>query len=329
MLDLSKITDKVLEISDSMPSPVKKNILKAMNHLGASLLEVPSAWLSNYTSEKKAISDARNTIVKAIGDKISVQLDISPEYQRIAEQHFTSKIVKQQLTLDEISVGARIEVGSILKTEPDNKKDGDATIETDWLNYFEGIAKIRSTDEMKHVLSKILAGEIVNPGSYSLRTLRIVSELDKNTSQLFKKLASIATCLRFGRNIIDCRVIAVNGDPNNNSLRRFGLDYNSLNILEENGLIIPSYNSYFDYRATVKDKNGNRGMAIELCSKKFGLISTNESNFQRGNMLPIEGVALSNSGKELFQAIEPSFNDLYISELTSFFRKQNFILEYL
>ncbi|MCY4301784.1 MAG: DUF2806 domain-containing protein [Aestuariivita sp.] len=60
-------------------------------------------------------------------------------------------------------------------------------ISPDWFNYFEGYAEKATTEYVRSQWGKILAGEIRQPGSFSLLTLRILAELDQRTAEWFKE----------------------------------------------------------------------------------------------------------------------------------------------
>ena len=47
---------------------------------------------------------------------------------------------------------------------------------------------------MQRRFGRVLAGEIEKPGSYSTRTVKILSELDHDVAVLFKKLCSMRVC---------------------------------------------------------------------------------------------------------------------------------------
>jgi hypothetical protein len=57
---------------------------------------------------------------------------------------------------------------------------------------------------MNFVFTKILAGEVRKPGSFSKRTIRVLSQLDYQSAMLFRKLCSMA--IKGGDLAIDVRV---------------------------------------------------------------------------------------------------------------------------
>lgn len=67
----------------------------------------------------------------------------------------------------------------------DENFEGD--ISDDWLNWFESCAEKATADHVRQLWGKILARESRKPGSFSLSTLRVVSETDQRLAELFQK----------------------------------------------------------------------------------------------------------------------------------------------
>ena len=110
---------------------------------------------------------------------------------------------------------------------------------------------------MRLLFGRILAGEIRKPGTYSIKTVKTLGELDQSAATLFKKLCSL--CIVFeipgGEHVLDIRVPSMGGNAASNVLRSYGLSFDQLNILHEYGLIIPDYNSWYDYKLCVVNEN--------------------------------------------------------------------------
>jgi Protein of unknown function (DUF2806) len=57
--------------------------------------------------------------------------------------------------------------------------DAQAEIQDDWLNLFARLAEDKSSDDLRRLFGKVLAGEIKKPGSFSLRTIQILATVSK------------------------------------------------------------------------------------------------------------------------------------------------------
>ena len=121
-------------------------------------------------------------------------------------------------------------------------------IDEDWLENFDAEARKKNTTEMQSYFAKILAGEIIAPNSFSIKSLRILGNMDKQVARLFQKFCSNCILLsEFGGKPIDARMISISGNVASNSLSKYGFTFGKLNILNEYGLVISDYNSWIDF----------------------------------------------------------------------------------
>ena len=140
-------------------------------------------------------------------------MQVRPEYAKRAADKFAEKIIGEQINLDKISGIAANELQTTESTSSTNQGtnqpnegqspdstnqevngDTEKTISDVWLNIFGTEARPQSTENMQLLFGRILAGEIKRPGSYSIRTIRKLVELNQNAAVLFKKLCSVMCC---------------------------------------------------------------------------------------------------------------------------------------
>ena len=223
-----------------LPASALKNAYKALGRLGSATIEWPVAYLGGKAAEIRAGTEGRIKIIEAGTDQIIEQMKVPPEYAQIAVSKYIEKIIGEQINLDKIS---SVAVNELMKGQSDNSTNQDTsesdkeqpvgsqnqnansseekTISDVWLNIFETEARPRSTEEGQFLFGRILAGEIRNPGSYSIRTIKTLGELNQNTAALFKKLCSACVVLGIPNNehIIDIRVSSFGGKAGSNALR--------------------------------------------------------------------------------------------------------------
>lgn len=77
-----------------------------------------------------------------------------------------------------------------IKGSAEEQEETDEPMSEDWLNYFESYAENVSSEELRSLWARVLAGEIRNPRSFSLRTLRLLSEIDAATAKSFESFVS-------------------------------------------------------------------------------------------------------------------------------------------
>ena len=309
------------------------------------LCSAPSKWYNAYfegkAAETQVESEARVKIIEEITSQIVQDIKVDPEYARIAGHKFAGKVIGEQINLDKTSAIAADELKKAIAaeatnpetSEPNKEQSADSTnqdvndgqekvIDDVWLNIFETEARPRSTEEAQLLFGRILAGEIKNPGSYSLKTVKALGEMDQNIASLFKRLCSVCIVLNNPDDdtLIDIRIPSLGGDPGRNVLRKYGLPFNKLNTLNEYGLVISEYNSGVDYQVSIVDKN-HRVLAPFLHQGQYwALQSTLER--KHDEEFRIWGVALSQVGRELFHIVDQDPMPEYTEDLKKFFTSQ-------
>ena len=258
---LNFVTDLLTTLN--LPASVMKNAYKAFGKLSSAAIEVPIAYLEGKAAEMRAVTDGRIKIIRTGTDQIVVQMEVQSEYAQAAVDKYVGKIIGEQVNLDKISAIAANELKSaefdnptsqstnelnqeqsVDSTNQDTNSGSGKVIDDVWLNIFEIEARPQSTEDGQILFGRILAGEIKQPGSYSIKALKILGEIDQNTAALFKNLCS--ACVVFGipysdrddLYVFDIRVPSLGGNPGSNTLQKYGLGYDQLNILNEYGLII-------------------------------------------------------------------------------------------
>lgn len=317
---LDVLTNSLEGLITNVPAPVRKNFIKAFGQLCTAAVDIPLAWLEGKSSEIRATTEARIQIIKKEGDSIAEKIEPPKEYISKAASKFAAKIIKEQINLDEITLNAANELINN-KQVSENTTEEVVDISEDWLNEFENIARFKSSEDMKFVFGKILSGEIIKPGSFSMRTVKLISQLDNQAARLFQLLCNQTVSLNIGNRIWDARVVSLNGNAGSNSLSQFGLSFDNLNILQEYGLVISDYNSNMEYSHSIANEYNQVMMPISFQNKSYGLVPTNRENYDKN--LKLSGVALTKAGKELLSIIPFQATDAYKTELIAYFKTQN------
>lgn len=321
--ELTQAVDSIGNLWSHVAAPVFKNATKAFNQLCSALTKIPVAYIEGIESEIRAASEARVNIISASGKQIEEQIQVDPEFAKVAIQKYGSKIIREQINLDKVCKVAATKLQSEATLPSNNNQTTKEIppIDDDWLNSFEKEASQKSTEEMQLLFGRILASEINQPSSFSIKTVKLIGQLDSRTANLFCLLCSLSISLSLGDNhIIDARVLSLGGNAGSNSLQNYGLNFDQLNVLQEYGLIISDYNSYMNYGMCVAI--GTEVLfPFKYQNRDWGLVSSAERT--TGQELRLYGVALSLSGKELLKIVDIETNDLFTDALKDFFQKQN------
>jgi Protein of unknown function (DUF2806) len=322
---LSTVTNIVKDLvaggESSLPAPIRRNALKAFDQLCTALMDLPMAYLEGKSAERRAETQARTKLITSSADQIAGQMNVAPEYARIAADKYGQRIIQEQINLDKICEVAAQEISSATEPDESSEKEDDEKapqISDDWIDSFRKEACGKSSEEMQILFGKILAGEIKQPNSFSIRTVRIMGQLDSRTASLFRLLCSLCVTIENQDIILDSRVPSLGGDAAQNALQNYGLSFANLIDLEEYGLIISEFNSYMDYRNSIV-RNNMVVLTLKYSDTYWGLVPVNVDDWPLEKSFQVHGVMLSNSGKELLKIVEIETNEQYTSALNSYF----------
>lgn len=214
-------------------------------------------------------------VAKAKADAALIQAESEiqiTELHRRAARRWIEEEARYQKNMEAIAAGA------IPRLEGNSNAD---SMDDDWIANFFDKCRIVSDDDMKTLFSRVLSGEANAPGTYSKRTVNILSELDKSDAELFSKLCG------FGWMIGD--VVPLVFDFESEKYNEFGINFGSLSHLESIGL------------AQVNDLTGfslndlPKKITVLYYGKSLKLEMPNDT----GNKLELGHVLLTKIGQEL------------------------------
>ena len=239
-----------------------------------------------------------------------------------------SDLVNQRIQFQEEKRQANI--GSVVRNAALELGDGEVQgheVDHDWTARFFNDVQDVSSEEMQKLWGKVLAGEVERPGSTSIKTLGVLKNLDKAVATLFGKLCSTCVSIRpDGINFIDARVPSLGGDAAKNALERYGLKFGNLNVLNEHGLIISDYNSWYGIQASIGIASGGVTPVLvripfHFQGKYWVLITTTQRDL--GKELRLSGVALTRTGQQLSRIVDLEAVDQYAQDLRDYFEKNS------
>jgi Protein of unknown function (DUF2806) len=191
---------------------------------------------------------------------------------------------KQQENVEMIAAHAALQL-SDKSSVPGEKPD------EDWISRFFAISQEISSPQMQELWGRILAGEIIKPGTYSLRTLDFVRNLTKSDAKLIERLAEVTI-------VVGDRFVPFCDDPWYQTVKN--LIPNEFFILGELGIVFPTHLSMRFW-----DKpEANAGVAIGLPGDKLLYA---EQDIQIGP-LAVTVWKVTKLGAELLTICQPAFD---------------------
>lgn len=228
-------------------------------------------------------------IAKANAQRAIIEYETETELiKRTKERLFNQEINRQQ-NIEEITEKS---IDFLPETVSDKPLD------SDWRTRFFNKAQDISETETQEIWAKILAGEISNPGKISLRTLEVLSNLNKNEAEIFEKASSLATTFDHVLKLYE------------GGLDNYGLNFNNLLILKDAGLIHTSENLAKIYS---KINIPNSSILVVFIGKEVYQLLPKSGKLK--DKLTLPQIAFTNAGKELCTVLNVKPNETYLTEL--------------
>ena len=318
-------------ISDTaIPVPIRRNMFKAFDRLCSALIDVPVGALERRSAEKRAESEARIKIGEEVTAQIIQQIKVDPEFPQRASNTFAKRILREQFNLEKImSFATDILKGKKYNNSANQEVDDESekTISDDWFNIFEKEASQKSSEEMQERFARILAGEIKRPGSYSIRAIKLLGEIDSDIASIFRIFCS--GCISFddpvgSGSIYKSIFPKFQVGRSVSFLEKYGLNGVMLSYLKEFSLLQietpPSMLSEYTLSIPKCFVSGlEKPPTPFLYAGKYFLLKhhNNKKEFDWNFMMP--GFFLSSIGTELINIVEPEPIKQLTEDLKEFF----------
>lgn len=282
---------KGVEISDvfGMSEPISKLIGSISAGIGKIYEPTHVKRMAKAKSEEiKLISDTVNNNInlptKYINGDISIDVSDAEELLKRTGNRLLFQEMQKQQNIDSVVSYAYSQLENETEVSPE-------PVESDWIIRFMNSVEDISNEEMQVLWAKILAGEIKQPQTYTLRTLDIIKNISIQEAHKFMELSKYMLLARDFIFIV-----------NNKELRNeFGIRYEDILLMEECGLMSSS-----DLSITMKT---NDQTPIVVSSKQVvGFINGVYSEFKdiRWNIY-----SLTDSGKQLYNTINCLSDEKY------------------
>lgn len=148
-----------------------KHIATALGRSIAGVTDVPVAALKNVVGRVQDDTDARRRVRKALATAAAQAVKQHPEIV----DHFVRKWTKPAREQENREAVAAKVLEKLADDPPLGPTEGPTD---DFMNLFETVAERASSENLRDLLARILAGELRKPQSFSLQTLQFASIVD-------------------------------------------------------------------------------------------------------------------------------------------------------
>ena len=169
---------------------------------------------------------------------------------------------------------------------------------------------------------RVLAGEIEKPGSHSIRTVKILRELDQGVAALFKKLCSM--CIAFedpaDRFIIDARLLPLDRNVAQGDLGKYGFNPYEIDLLSQYNLVGSTQYSLYPYNLCIGSENNPFPQSFQHQGQDWVLWPF--SQWDAIKEFHLMGLPFSVVGRELFRIVDQDPIPEYTEDLKKYFARQ-------
>ncbi|MBD1432393.1 DUF2806 domain-containing protein [Sphingobacterium sp. DN00404] len=231
-----------------------------------------------YNKEGIAISSPKELALLSEESSIS-----NPELSIRTQERLDFQEQKRQLNIESITAYAAEQL-------KDEDAVTDEPVDVDWISRFFKIIEDVSNENMQALWGKILAGEVKQPKSYSLRTLELLRNLSQKEAEVFNKVARFA--IRKGSNNF-----LFTGSDDKILSEEHNISYADRALLTEIGLIQPG--TFVNYQIHTRSQDAD---IVFIAGPKVLVVKV-KANTPLVT-LPID--VFSTAGNELLTLVEPA-----------------------
>lgn len=236
----------------------------------------------------------RSLVNMALAEEVARQAKADPQVMEIARLRYLGEEYRKQENLHKIAVAMQEE----LSQEGEPAAEPETEVEDDWLNVFSRFAGDASSERMQKLWGRVLAGEFRAPGSFSLQTLRFVSELDQPLAETFRRVARLA--------VLDFVV-------KDESFKR-GQPFRDVLDLEEAGLLSGTHgfiNKHFPANGYDQALAAGKRLALGGCGPA-------------GTKAEVPALLFSKVGRELLRLVDEADDRANLLKLANYLRRAGF-----
>ncbi|RNJ62547.1 MAG: DUF2806 domain-containing protein [Porphyrobacter sp. IPPAS B-1204] len=198
-----------------LPEFLSQTAFGAISRLVTGLVDIPAIALAGYKERLEDRNKETRTLRQALSNAaIAKIVEDDAIVQRTVDRLINEEVNKQRSR-------EAVASGTLTILAERSQQTSDQKVDEDWLDSFINKAETARSDEMRALWSRVLAGEIATPGSFSKRSLEVLKTLDRQEAEKFSKIVQLS----FG-NIIPTESIGKSGD-----------NFSDARVLEDLGLL--------------------------------------------------------------------------------------------
>lgn len=176
------------ELTESgFSASAKSRAVAALDRLVGDLIDVPRTSIAAFNQRRKARADVREAMIRRAGEKAIGKIETDEQAIDLVVDRMLNEELRKQENKERVAELAMED----LREDPPKEEDGFNEEEfTDWMNVFSRYAEDASSERLRELWAKVLAGQIKKNRAFSFGTLRLLSELDPKLAKDFQDVIS-------------------------------------------------------------------------------------------------------------------------------------------
>lgn len=168
----------------------KSRAIVALDRLCGNAIDIVGARVEGAARRTRLKNALREALIQTEGKAAIEALRADPRAGQRSLEVFLEEQGRKQSNRDAVAIETLDQLKA-LPPPPEDDESDPAPIDEDWLNVFSQHAENASSDHLRKLWARILAGEIRRPRSFSLTTLRAISELDLDIARTFQDAVKV------------------------------------------------------------------------------------------------------------------------------------------
>ena len=285
-----------------VPPTIARNVLDAVGAFVAATVDVPVAYLQTWAKSVRATGEARNAFTDSVVPVAVKAVSEDKGKTERAVAFLGQRMFREQTSRETVAQGAIED----LKTDPP-KDDAATRIEEDWLHMFARHAETKTNADVQAYFSRVLAGEIRKPGSFSPETIEVLARMTPEVGRLFQQFCSITTQIGNTEHVF--LFTEAFGNPGLNALVPVGFPYDTICRLQDAGLVRNELGANIDVTPLVliTARLGGQSLGLEP-PKGPELLERVKQKRQ------LTGLRPTAAGAELRRIVHMTPNEVYVSK---------------
>jgi hypothetical protein len=175
---------------NGLTAKIKSRLLSAADKVGARKIEARGLSDERKVSLNQALTDSQLVLISAATKTLSAELEQRPDLARRA----LSAFARAEQKVENVEAAFALAVEDLcgdpelqLAASDEGPDSIDADVISRWQHYAEGA----NSELLRERWGRVLASEIRSPGTFSMKVLRIVDELEPNVAVAFEQLCML------------------------------------------------------------------------------------------------------------------------------------------